>query len=184
MIKEPKPWLTLSSKLVFDGRWIRVRADECVSPEGAPISPYYVIEAADYVHVAALTDAAELVIVRQFRQGTRQPHLELPAGIIEPSDGDAIVAGKRELLEETGYTANGWRLLHTWHANPARTAQRQHLVLATGASRITHAATDGVESLTSGLVTLPELRTAIFEGSIDSAIHVASMLRVLAELER
>jgi 8-oxo-dGTP pyrophosphatase MutT (NUDIX family) len=182
MIKEPKAWITTSSQVAFDGGWVKVRADECLSAEGTSISPYYVIEAADYVHVAALTNAGELVMVRQYRQGTGQSHLELPAGIIEPTDVDAVAAGKRELREETGYEAPDWRLLHVWHANPARMANRQMLLLATGAARSMDAATDGVESLNSGVVALPAVRAAIAHGRIDSALHVASILRVLMEI--
>jgi 8-oxo-dGTP pyrophosphatase MutT (NUDIX family) len=181
-MKTPAAWRTISSSVAFDGGWVKVRADHCVTAEGASVSPYYVVESPDFVHVAALTPGRGLVMVRQYRQGSGHAHLELPAGMIDPDDADAIAAARRELREETGFDAKDWRLLHVWHANPARMANRHHLVIATGATRIGDAATDGVESLTSGVLPLDDIRAAILDGRIDTTLHVASCLRVLLEL--
>jgi 8-oxo-dGTP pyrophosphatase MutT (NUDIX family) len=183
-MKEPASWRTIDSSVAFDGGWVKVRADECITADGRSVSPYYILESPDYVHVAALTPERELVMVRQYRQGSRRAHLELPAGIIEAHDVDAVAAARRELREETGYVADDWRLLHVWEANPARMANRQHLVLATGARRLGDPDTDGVESLTSGLMTLAEASAAVLDGRIDTTLHIASILRVLLELER
>jgi 8-oxo-dGDP phosphatase len=184
MIDAPQPWRTLRSEIAFDGGWIKLRADTCQTGEGREVSPYYIVESPDFVHVAAITEDKRIVMVRQYRQGSGQNHLELPAGVIEPGDPDALAAGQRELREETGFEATAWRLLHVWHANPARMANRQHLVLATGARRVGAPRTDGTESLCAGLMSLSEARQAALDGSIDSTLHVASVLRALAELDR
>jgi 8-oxo-dGDP phosphatase len=180
----PKPWRTLASRTIIDDRWLKLRADDCATAEGRSVSPYYVIEVPDFVHVAALTDADELVMVRQYRQGSGLVHLEMPAGIIEPGDDDVVAAGVRELREETGYAAERWTVLAVWHANPARLTNRQHLVLAEGARRVGAPQTDGVESLSVELLPLRDARDAVLSGAMDSSQHVAAILRVVAELER
>jgi 8-oxo-dGDP phosphatase len=179
----PKPWETLSSRYLIENSWLSLRADECVTAEGRNVSPYYVIEAPDFVHIAAVTAARELVMVRQYRQGSRLTHLELPAGVIDPGDVDAAAAASRELREETGHEAGPWKTLAIWHANPARQTNRQHLLLAEGARLTSAPQLDGVESLTVELLPLKNARSAILNGEIDSAMHVAAVFRVLEELE-
>jgi hypothetical protein len=37
-----KPWKVLRSRYVLSDRWIKVRADDCVTSDGTKVSPYYV----------------------------------------------------------------------------------------------------------------------------------------------
>jgi len=175
----PKPWVTLSSRVAFDGHWLKVRADECRTAEGAVISPYFVVESADFAHVAARTEDGRVVMVRQYRQGTRGVHLELPAGLIDAADADPLAAARRELREETGHEAEGWRIAAVWSANPARQSNRHHLFLADLARSVGAPKLDGHESLTVELVPVSELEAKIICGEIDSSLHVAAILRAL-----
>ena len=68
--------------------------------------------------VLPLTEAGELVLVRQYRYPVRQTFLEIPAGKIDA--GEAWLAtAQRELLEETGYTARRWHALPVAHPSLA-----------------------------------------------------------------
>jgi 8-oxo-dGDP phosphatase len=178
----PQPWVTLSSKTVFEDRWLRLQADECLTAEGRPVSPYYVLETQDYTHIAAITPSWELVAIRQYRQGSRAVHLELPAGVLDREDDHALAGAKRELLEETGFSASFWQHLATWHANPARQSNRHHLFLATGAEKRAAPVLDGHESLVTELIPVGDLMSLVLSGGFDSLPQVASVLRVLAAL--
>jgi len=57
----------------------------------------------DWVNVVAFTAADELLLVRQWRFGSAEFSIEIPAGAVEPGE-DPVVGGLRELAEETGYT--------------------------------------------------------------------------------
>jgi 8-oxo-dGTP pyrophosphatase MutT (NUDIX family) len=57
----------------------------------------------DWVNVVCFTNDDELVLVRQWRFGTAEFSVEIPAGAVEVGE-DPVVAGLRELREETGYT--------------------------------------------------------------------------------
>jgi ADP-ribose diphosphatase len=73
----------------------------------------------------------ELVAVRQSRQGAPEPTLELPSGKLEPGE-TALEAAGRELAEECGLAAAGWRELGTFWAVPAYSTELVHVVEAVG----------------------------------------------------
>ena len=72
--------------------------------DGRVVDDYLVGMLADYVVVVAVTASDHVVLVRQWRQGVRRFTLELPGGVVDPSEGISE-AGARELREETGFVA-------------------------------------------------------------------------------
>ena len=86
-----------------------MRRESFLSPRTGLPHPFYVLDCPDWVNVVALTDRNEVVLVRQFRAGTHSVTLEIPGGGVEKRDGSALVAARRELREETGHAARGWR---------------------------------------------------------------------------
>lgn len=96
---------------------------------------FVVIDAPDWVNVVALTPDGRLVMVNQFRYGTDALSWEIPGGVIDRGE-DPVVAGVRELREETGYVGKTVRLLGTVHPNPAILNNRCHLVLVEGAVQV------------------------------------------------
>jgi 8-oxo-dGTP pyrophosphatase MutT (NUDIX family) len=177
----PKPWTTISSRMALDDRWLKVRADRCQTAEGRIIDPYFVIEAPDFVHIAAITADEQMVMVRQYRQGSGTIHLELPAGLVDAGDKDTIEAAQRELREETGFVAESWERIAHWWANPARQDTRHHLLLAKGARRVGEQILDEAESLVMELIPMAELPARIRSGEIDGSQHVAAVLRILMD---
>ena len=69
MTSRLQPWTVRSSRRVLHDRWISVRADDCVTAEGAEVSPFYVLEYPDWVNVVALDDENHVLLVRQYRHG-------------------------------------------------------------------------------------------------------------------
>ena len=101
-----KPWICNGSRTIVKDRWIDLHADDCALPDGTKISPFYVNDVPDFVVVVAVTVDGDFVFVRQYRHGTRQILLELPAGCMEPTDSDPGAGAARELFEETGYAGS------------------------------------------------------------------------------
>lgn len=89
---------------------------------------FFVINPPDWVNVVAVTPDGQLVLVRQFRYGINEFSLEIPGGVIDAGE-DPVVAGVRELREESGYVGRDARLLGSVHPNPAMQSNRCHLVL-------------------------------------------------------
>ena len=180
-----RKWRVLSSETLVKDRWIDLRADRCLSPEGREISPYYVLDYPDWVHVVALTPDDRVVLVRQYRHGAGAFFLEPPGGIVDVADRDAEVAGRRELLEETGYGARHWQGVGVFHANPATQTNRVHVFLAKNAAPAGDRALDaGEEGLTVHLLPVSDVLAGLAGGLIGQSLHVSALLLGLAAAGR
>ena len=89
---------------VFRGKLLDVRLDRVRLPDGHEATREYVVHQGAAVVIPVL-DNGELVFERQFRYPLGKVLIEFPAGKIDPGE-DALTTAKRELLEETGYTAH------------------------------------------------------------------------------
>ncbi len=87
--------------------------------------------------ILALTDAAEIVLVEQYRVPHSARSIELPAGLIgDTSDNDsATAAAARELHEETGFEAACWEDIGAFATSPGMSSEMFHLFKATGLTR-------------------------------------------------
>jgi 8-oxo-dGTP pyrophosphatase MutT (NUDIX family) len=175
-----KHWQTLSSEPIIADRWIDLRADRCITASGKDIAPYYVLSYPDWVHVVALTDTNELVLVEQYRHGAASVVLELPGGAVDASDADPAAAARRELLEETGFGAQAWEPITALYPNPATQTNRVHSYLATGCHRIgAPRLEDGEEGMIVHCIPLDEIVAGLQGGVLGQAMHVASLLLAL-----
>jgi 8-oxo-dGTP pyrophosphatase MutT (NUDIX family) len=169
-------WTVLNSHTLLQDRWIHVRAEACETARGVRVEPYYLLDNPAFVHVIALDDADNIVMVRQYRHGSRAMSLELPGGIIDSEDSSIEAAGGRELLEETGYELLNLELVASLSMDPARYTKPIHFLFGRGARRIGRPALDETEDIE--VVTLP-LRQAIalaLDGGIIHAAHVAGLM--------
>ena len=120
-----RPWKTIKQDYVYENAWCAFRVDEVELPDGATIE-YGVLESGGFVAVLPVTDDERVVLVRQWRQPLGSFTLELPSGGVDEGEEPRKAAG-RELLEETGYRAEGLEPLVSFHTSTGRSTEVCHL---------------------------------------------------------
>jgi ADP-ribose pyrophosphatase len=166
-----KPWPVNRSETQLDCRIFKVRKDVVTNPRNGTPHEMYVMENPDWVNVIPLTADDQVVMVRQWRHGTRSVHLETPGGLMEASESPEE-CGRRELLEETGYEAGEVKLLGTVHPNPAIQNNRQHYVLATNCRKVAELSLDHAEDIAVQLAPLAQVPQMIQSGQITHGIVI------------
>ena len=176
----PKPWKLISSKREESYRIFNLRTDRARSPRTNRIHEFFILESRDWVNVIPLTPADEVVLVRQYRHGTREVTLEIPGGLVESNDSPEEAAC-RELREETGYVAREMVSLGAVDPNPAFLNNRCYTFLARDVALTGDQQQDEKEDIEVVLKPVHELPRLIQKGEITHSLVVAAFFRFLWE---
>ena len=126
--RTPKPWKTIESKQIASLGDLRVHRDRIVSKTGFEmVHPRLFVD--NFSVVVPVLGRDRLVMIWNYRHAIQGWELELPAGHIEDGESPEACA-RRELEEETGYTAGSWKRLGWFHPSPGMSSQRAYVHLA------------------------------------------------------
>src|SRR6185437_8880242 len=123
----------ISSKIAFRGPVFSVMTDEVEEPGNVRVRRD-VIRHSGSIVVLPLDDSGRTPLVlleRQFRYAAGKRLWELPAGRVDPGEKH-LVAAKRELMEETGYTASSWQKALFFYVSPGFLDESMTVYLASG----------------------------------------------------
>ena len=163
------PWELESSTRLAATSIFEVWQERFRSPTTGRRHEMYVLNAGPWVNVVPLTQDLKVVMVRQFRAGSREIGLEIPGGLVEQGE-DPRAAALRELREETGYTAQDARLLGRVRPNPAFLDNICHMYVAFGAAATTAQDLDPGEEIEVELVDLDRIPSLLLDGTIDHSL--------------
>lgn len=169
----PKPWPVQSSALVADCRIFKVRKDTTTNPRTGVKYDMFALDQPDWVNVIPLTPDEQVILIEQWRHGTRTIELETPGGMLDAGE-PVEIAGRRELREETGYEASNIVTLGACHPNPAIQSNRQHYLLATGCRKVGTPTLDGAEDIAVRTVPLAGIPELIRTGQITHGIVIGA----------
>ena len=164
-----------ASKLVFDGKILHLYHDDVALPNGEP-AQREVIRHIGAVCVIPVTDDGLAVMERQYRYPIDQVILEIPAGKLDSRDEDPELAARRELEEETGYTAKEWIPLGLFYPACAYSDEAIRMYLAKGLTK-GESHRDADEFLDVELIPLKELARQVLAGEIPDAKTQIAVLK-------
>ena len=164
---------TLSSRVVYSGRAVRLRVDDVRLPGGRQ-TKREIIEHSNCVAIIPIDADGNLLLVKQFRKLVEQELLEIPAGGIDPGE-EPEAAVCREMREETGYRSRKMERLGGFYASPGYCTEYMHLYLAYDLvpDRLQAEDTDSIELVR---VSLNQIAGLIISGAICDAKSIAGLL--------
>ncbi|PIV19735.1 MAG: NUDIX hydrolase [Deltaproteobacteria bacterium CG03_land_8_20_14_0_80_45_14] len=168
-----KPWPCIRSGPSQSFRVFSVRTDTTLSPRTGREHNFYVIESRDWINVIPLTDDHQVVMIRQYRHGSREVTLEIPGGLVDPGDTPEKAAA-RELLEETGFQAKEWTKIGVVNPNPALFNNRCYTFLAQDIKKVAAPTPDQTEDIEVALIPLTDIPKLILKGEIDHAMVITA----------
>ena len=99
----------IDSRMIYEGAILNLRRDRVTAAGGEAYRE--IIEHNGAVCMVPITDDGKVVMVEQYRYAMGRVVLEIPAGKIDKGETDPLETAKRELKEETGFTASDVRYL-------------------------------------------------------------------------
>ena len=180
--KLPSPWDMQENNLHADCRIFEVRKQRLKRRSDGLEGEFFVLDTNDWVNVLALTPDDKIILVRQFRYGSKEQSLEPPGGVVERGE-DPVVAGLRELQEETGYVGEEPKLLGVVRPNAAILSNRCHVILVRNAQKTAELNFDQHEELVTELYPVRELKEMVRRGEITHSIGLNSIMMLLLELD-
>lgn len=175
MRPQPKARI-ISSRTVYRGPVFWVTTDDVQEPGGVR-ARRDVIHHTGSVVVLAVDEsrsAPRVLLERQYRHAANDYLWEIPAGRIDSGE-QPLAAAKRELLEETGYTAVYWRRIFCFYASPGFVAETMSVYLATGL-RAGKAQPEADEVIRQRMVSLATAVRMVLTGTIRDAKTISSVL--------
>jgi len=176
------PWTTLSSKDIYQNPWIKVREDQVLNPKGGK-GIYGVVSMRNKaIGIIPIDDEGYTYLVGQYRYPLNEYSWEIPmgGGLVEH---DILASAKRELQEETGFTAAKWTNICRLHTSNSVTDEEGFVFLA---QELTAGATafEETEELHIRRVAFTEAVRMALNNEITDAISVAGLLKAAILLQQ
>ena len=175
MEQHPNPWKTLSTHPLYDNPWISVREDQVINPKGGK-GIYGVVHFKNKaIGIIPVDEEGYTWLVGQYRYALEEYCWEIPMGG-GPLAIDILESAKRELQEETGFTAAQWTLIARIHTSNSVTDEEGFVFLAEGLTP-GETSPEETEDLAIRKVHLREAVEMVMDNRITDSISVGGILK-------
>lgn len=184
MTNTDKKWKLVQSKPAFESKWLSIKENDYLLPNGKDAKGYFHLSRPNYVIIIAMDKDKNIVLENSYRRGVDDFVYELPAGWIEPGETPQQAA-KRELLEETGYSAEV-EILGEIYPQPSFSSMLAYVALAKidSSQKVIQNLEDD-EDIQCEFISLEQIKQMISKNEIKdmgtlAAIQVAEARRLLS----
>jgi ADP-ribose pyrophosphatase len=170
---------THKTERIYQGKLVNLRVDTVELPSGNQ-TQREIVEHGACTAIVAVDSNNDVLLVRQYRKPVERVLLEIPAGNVEDKE-EPLECAKRELEEETGFSAGKWEKLGYFYTSPGFCTEDMYLYLATELKEAKRKADDD-EYIKLEKIPLDRIRGIIDSGEICDAKSIAGLLLVLRSM--
>lgn len=171
----------LQTRRIYDGRVVNLRVDQVLLPSGVEAARE-IIEHPGAVAIVPILEGERVVLVRQYRSAVAEDLLEIPAGTLKKGE-DPLKCAKRELIEETNYSAGKIeQFMFSWVA-PGYSSEAMYYFLACDLEPC-QGTQDEDEDVSVQVVSLTDVWEMIQDGRIRDTKTIAGLLSAQNILEK
>ena len=181
MSKNYKEAKILETEELYKGRVFKLQREKVTLPNGLTVS-LDVIRHPGASAIVPMKDAEHVVLIRQYRHAAGGFILEIPAGTLDGPQEDPFDCAKRELQEETGFSAENFRKLGEIFPVPGYSDEKVTLFLATGLKKAEQNL-DHDEVLDVEIVPFQKALDMISDGSIVDAKTIVGLMLARSALQ-
>ena len=168
-------WETCGERILLETPIVSVKSGPVKSGRNGKKKDFIYFDFPDWVNVIAITPEKKLVMIRQFRYGSKREEIEIPGGMIDPGE-DPVTAGCRELSEETGYVGSSAEIIGKVCPNPAIQGNSCYTVLVHGAELQNEQRFDDMEDIEHFLMSSQEVFRLVDSGRLTHGLVLNGLL--------
>ena len=174
----PRPWRVLNEKTVYQDRWVRVTLADVALPNGRRYT-YTTLWRVPGAAVVALNERGDILLQQEYRYPLREVIYQLPGGLVDAGE-TPLETARRELEEETGYTAQVWEPLGIVQDNPGLIDGATTLFLARGVRKVGDPTPEWTEFHRVVWKPLAWLREQVAAGRVQDRVVLAAVAYLCA----
>lgn len=185
--RKKNEWVCTNERTVLQSPFVQLIERDCHSGDDeTKRHKFYVFRSREWANIIPVTEDGKVVMVRQHRIGSDTQVLEVPGGVVDPSDKDIGLAAIRELAEETGYEPlPGARCVRLGgvYANPAMQDNRCHSWIVGPVKKVRDQKLDAGEMIEVVEVPIAEIPMMLSKGEIDHALMLSGFFFLMLQDE-
>lgn len=175
MIRKKNNWKKIESKIAYENPWIEVQHHNVINPSGGEGIYGQVNFKNMAIGIVPIDENNNTWLVGQYRFPLEEYSWEIPEGGC-PFSEEPLIAGKRELLEETGILAEKWTMISKIHTSNSVCNEVGFIFMAENL-KFSKAEPEETEDLQLIKVTLNEALKMVMENKITDSISIAGILK-------